>query len=264
MIKYIQIFFVLVGLLLCANETSSQRTMLRKDMKKQEARNESYSKRATLFYSLQQIGALVRLDDNEEFNTAKGLRAWQYGLGFGWIIPIAGPVYLRPEVDYRFRNYRMSKENIAIIGVASSVKRYRLASHAAEFGINLRFTNAKGGPIQRKYIDFGYIYGFNFANRIVYTQQTDPAIYYGATSIKAKLKNPDFFNVHSHYVQITMGKEGFSFFGQYRISDWFERSPNINFNRKLPEVSPLTLGITLLINRDHKGENTDEKDSPEN
>lgn len=262
MMKKINTLLVLIGWIACMNELHGQQTILRKDLRKQEARTAIYSKKKPIFTNQLQIGTLLRTASNDSLNSLSGMRAWQYGAGIGWIFPVAGPLWLRTEANYRFRNYRMQKEDFAILAQVDQLHRYRLASHAFEIGLNIRLANSRGGLEQGKYVEIGYLYGYNFANRIVYTQAVDPATSMGASTNKTKLMNPDFFARTTHYAQVVFGRETLSLFAQYRISDWFVRSKNVYNNQSLPELSPLTLGITLLLTNDPQRNNTDENDAP--
>lgn len=239
-----------------------QQTLLRKDLKKQNERTARYSRKPVVFTDLMQVGVLVRTAQNDSLNTAQGLNSWQYGAGFGWVIPVVGPVWLRLEADYRYRNYRMQKDDDAILGQAERLQRYKMATHAAEFGLNLRISSTQGGLNQGKYVELGYVYGRNFASRMIYHQGIDPALNLGAGSAKIKLRNPDFIAPSSHYAQVIVGKEALAIFGQYRLSEMFERSKNVYNNQQLPELSRLTLGIAFMIANDPPGGNTDENDAP--
>ncbi len=241
----------------------AQMTVLRKNLRKQNERTEAYSKRTSYSTNNYQIGCLLRHRTSDSLSTAKGLSSWQYGVGFGYVMPIAGPVWFNMELLYEYRNYKLLNNDQSLLAPSDNVRKQKLALHTLSGGGHLRISSARSSSRQGKYIELGYVFGWNFANRLIYFEQTDPAATFGANQTKTKIKNTGFFERSSQIISLRIGKEAVALFAEYRLTPFFKQSKYVLNNQKLPELSNVTIGISIMLANEPSSQNTDEHDSTE-
>ena len=237
-----------------------QMTLLRKNIKHQETRNKTYSERSRFFTNVYQIGNLVRNTDHDSLSTAKGLSSWIYGWGTGAVIPIVGPAWLNVEAVYQYRNYKMRSDDKSLLAQVDRLQKHKIAVHTIDLSAYLRLSTSRNSILQGKYIEIGYSYGFNFANRLLVFQDTDPAQTFGATQVKNKFKNTEMIAKQAQHLCFRVGREHLTFFTTYRISDFFRRSSFVYGNQKLPELSKFSVGLTIILNDSPDESNTDENE----
>jgi hypothetical protein len=255
------IFFFLV--LFQASQGMAQQTLLRKNLSHQEARNELYSLRKRYTTTNFQIGSLVRTVSNDSLSTAKGMSSWVYGVGSGIFFPVAGPLWINVDLMYQYRNYRMRSNDESILAQVDRLQKHKIALHTLSASAFLRLSTTKNKPLQGKFIDIGFNLGYHFANRLILIQGADPSVAWGAQQVKSKYKNTTFLTTWAQQLCVRAGRESLSLFVEYRINDFFRRSEHVNNNQPLPEISPLSLGITLLLTDEPRTQNTDEAENIE-
>jgi hypothetical protein len=248
---------------LAAFSADAQMTVLRKNVRKQNERTEAYSKRSGFGTNNYQIGCLLRHRTDDSLSTAKGLSSWQYGVGMGYVMPLAGPTWFNVEFLYQYRNYKLLNNEKSLLAPTENVRKLKLALHTISAGGYLRFSTARSSAIQGKYIELGYVFGWNFGNRLIYFEQTDPMQTFGASQSKTKIKNTGFFERSSQVISVRIGKEAVALFAEYRLTDFFKVSRYTLNNQKLPELSNVTIGISIMLANEPYSQNTDENDSTE-
>jgi hypothetical protein len=242
---------------------AAQQTLLRKNLVRQESRNASYSVRQRYSTNNFQIGNLVRTVSNDSLSTARGMSSWVYGMGTGIFFPVAGPVWFNVDLMYQYRNYRMRSNDESILAQVDRLQKHKIALHTLSASAYLRLSTTKNKPLQGKFIDIGFNLGYHFANRLILIQGADPAAAWGAKQVKSKFKNTTFLSAWSQQLCVRVGRESLSLFAEYRINDFFRRSEHVYSNQSLPEISPLSLGITLLLTDEPRTQNTDEAENSE-
>lgn len=148
---------------------------------------------------------------------------------------------------FQYDKFRLKQDSMNLLALNVNHKKQHLHLYTGKIGIGNRFHIGKHGVKEGVYIEVGGAASIKLTSRMRIQNEIDPKLTgnNGAEEEDLYFKKLKFTELIGYYATAAIGRNGLSLYGQYRLSDMFKKYEGINNNRKLPELTPLNIGIRL-------------------
>jgi len=231
--------------------TNAQKTLLRKDVLKQNERNEKpdFGPNGN-WYLTNVMGFSMTLPINESDSLGIRNSASSNQLYYG--VRYKGKIneYFSAGFDmfYMRQGFRIKQDSARnLLSLGHENNKQRLAFHNIGVSAFARINFDKRGNYLGKYIDFAGELQYVVGERLFTKNHADPALNNGASMIRTNASKLDYTRNIQQYGVVRFGWSHVVLSARYRISDLFNASQNIHAGIKLPELPRLSIGIEILL-----------------
>jgi len=152
------------------------------------------------------------------------------------------------QLGFQVDNYKINQDsltNLLSLGVEND--RQRIHHYTAKLGLSDRIHLGKHGLKEGSYIEFGAFGSIRLTSRMLIRNELDPSAIgsFGAERVDAVFRRLQFVELLGYQAFGAIGRNNFSLYGEYRLSDIFKADESINQGRKLTELPRLNVGFRL-------------------
>lgn len=250
-----KLILALCALLAIQLAVSAQKTLLHKDVLKQNERNTKpdYGPNGN-WYLTNVMGFSMTLPMNE--SDSLGIRNSVSSNQLYYGVRYKGKIneYFSAGFDmfYMRQGFRIKQDSARnLLSLGHENNKQRLAFHNIGLSAYARINFDKRGNYLGKYIDFAGELHYVVGERMFTKNHVDPALNNGASMMKTNASKLDYTRNIQQYGVVRFGWSHVVLSARYRITDLFNASQNINAGMKLPELPRLSIGLEILIPSDN-------------
>ncbi|MEW6470252.1 MAG: hypothetical protein AB1458_15155 [Bacteroidota bacterium] len=167
----------------------------------------------------------------------KPWKSWYLNYGLRYKLKLGGYYALGLDVYYQFVSYRIKQSPEKVLPDTILHEKEKLNLHNISGAFFNRINFSKRGDIIGNYFDFGVYGDYVAASTHVYRDQNAA----GSASDKTTIKKHGlaYISRHNYGVFARIGWNNFAFWGQYRLSNMFDKSYPVNY----PELPRIFIGF---------------------
>jgi len=240
------LFLVVVNL-----QTNAQNTVLKKNVAKQNERNERALESpngkffTSTFYG---VSFILPVMENDSMAIRNNLSSHQLYFGSRYKLKLNEYFALGADLLYMRHAFRIKQDSSTnLLSLGQLNNKQRLAFHNLGLGIHLRINFNKRGDYLGKYLDLGAESQYVIGERLFTRNNVDPNLNGGASTIRLNQSKLDYTESLQHFVVVRLGWSKILLSARYRISDIFIASGNINGGSQLPELPRFSIGLEMNV-----------------
>ena len=175
-------------------------------------------------------------------STGADIKPWKsyyLSAGFRYKLKLGKYYAIGLDAAYQYNSFRLKQNPTNFLPDTFLHKKERLNFHNLSASFFNRINFKKRGDIIGNYLDFGCYADYIFSSTHYYRDATVLGNVSRETAVhEHKLQ---YVNNYDYGFFARIGWEGFAFWGQYRVSDLFDK----NYNIKYPELPRIFIGIEV-------------------
>lgn len=240
--------FILIFLLVLPVFSNAQDTVLEQDVNDQlENIDQGLGTAKHIMASNNRFGFFVSsVYENDSLRTNAGSLVFALGMQELWSM---GKIFkIGYSLDWEYNTYKIKQDSsLNLLSLNFEHARQNLSFSKVNFGPVFRVKLSNKGNKIGQYLDLGAYGSINFGYSLFTRNDVDPTLNQGAQTIEQKQLRMDYMNRWSYGLKAVLGQNGLNIWANYRLSDSFKKSNNINHGILLPELPRLSVGIGFSV-----------------
>lgn len=227
----------------------SQELLLNKDVNSQRSRNDDerdygYNGKNFLegFYG---FATLVPTVEDDSLAMLGRMRSFSLNLGMRYRRKLGTRLALGLDTRVDRSSFRLQQKSSNLLGFGATHRSQKMVVNTLQLEPFFRIGFGSKGIVFSKNIDIGFDVAWVWYSRLITKDVVDPQLNNGARRTKYSAINPDYINFYQTSLSLRYGSNESAIWIKYRLSDLFVPTSSVRKGEKLPELSPIAIGLEL-------------------